>query len=360
MILAEKVVVIEERTVFLGDLIKIRRGTREVERYVRKQEELRHESKENMTRDDVEEMMVRERDIVMNSMQNKLSDNISKGVRKGRELHQIKARLFWRMKREVDRKKFTNTLNDRLCRKRQEVRLDHNNQLRAIRIDCKKDDRMRLPPELKRYKKVKVFRKDAGESYKPGKAIGPVVVGLEDKLLDDDEIAVLCRGPKFCVRRVMDDERFLMECEKSCFKLRIDMYDDDIEEDDPGGGMEESVEDRLERERVEKIAELAEIDGKTVFNEDEMTIDYGRKKATDCKHNTCVKLPKPKSAKVEQEIDYRRMAWKKLYQDFRDQFTDEKGIQENNLTAEEARGLKKRVKEGELVVVKSDKSENSR
>ena len=65
MILAEKVVVIEERTVFLGDLIKIRRGTREVERYVRKQEELRHESKENMTRDDVEEMMVRERDIVM-------------------------------------------------------------------------------------------------------------------------------------------------------------------------------------------------------------------------------------------------------------------------------------------------------
>ena len=63
---------------------------------------------------------------------------------------------------------------------------------------------------------------------------------------------------------------------------------------------------------------------------------------------------------MEQEIDYRRMAWKKLYQDFRDQFTDEKGIQENNLTAEEARGLKKRVKEGELVVVKSDKSENSR
>ena len=72
---------------------------------------------------------------------------------------------------------------------------------------------------------MKVFRKDEGESYKPGKAIGPVVVGLEEKLLDDDEIAALCRGPKFCVRRVLDEERFLMECEKSCFKLRIDMYD---------------------------------------------------------------------------------------------------------------------------------------
>ena len=52
-----------------------------------------------------------------------------------------------------------------------------------------------------------------------------MVVGLEETLLDDDEIAALCRGPKFCVRRVLDEERFLMECEKSCFKLRIDMYD---------------------------------------------------------------------------------------------------------------------------------------
>ena len=138
------------------------------------------------------------------------------------------------------------------------------------------------------------------------------MVGLEDKLLDHDEIAALCRVPKFCVRRLLDEERFLMECEKSCFKLRIDMYDNNIVEDDPGGGVKESEKDRIERERVEKLAELAELEGKTVFNEDEMSLDYGKKKAPDCKHNTCVKLPRPKSAKVEQEIDYRRMAWKKL------------------------------------------------
>ena len=78
-------------------------------------------------------------------------------------------------------------------------------------------------------------------------AIGPVVVGLEDGLLGDDEIAALWRGPKFCVRRVMSEERFLMECEKSYFKVRIDMHDDE-EEDDPGGG-EESEEERIERER---------------------------------------------------------------------------------------------------------------
>ena len=90
MILAEKIVVIEEKTIFLGDLIKLGRGTREVERFVRNQESIRHESRRFVDREDVEEMIMRERDIIMNSMNNKLSDNISKGIRKGRELAQLK------------------------------------------------------------------------------------------------------------------------------------------------------------------------------------------------------------------------------------------------------------------------------
>ena len=60
---------------------------------------------------------------------------------------------------------------------------------------------MRLPSELSRYKKARVFQPDARKTLKPGQAIGPVVVGLEKDLLDKEEIAVLCRGPKFCVRR---------------------------------------------------------------------------------------------------------------------------------------------------------------
>ena len=55
MDLAEKVLVIGERTTFLGELIKIRWGTREVEGFVRKQENLRHERKENVTREDSDE-----------------------------------------------------------------------------------------------------------------------------------------------------------------------------------------------------------------------------------------------------------------------------------------------------------------
>ena len=161
---------------------------------------------------------------------------------------------------------------------------------------------MRIPQELMRYKNVAVFKRDAGTTFRPGTTIGPVTVALEDGLLGEDEVAALCRGPKFCVRRVLDEEGFLMNCEKSYFKLRLDMEDDDETEDDPGGG-ERSEEDILEDERIAKAAELAVIEGQTVFNQDDNTIDYGRKRATNCKHNTFVKLPRPKKAKLEQEIE---------------------------------------------------------
>ena len=67
----------------------------------------------------------------------------------------------------------------------------------------------------------------------------------------------------------------------------------------------------------------------------------------------------PKNTKVEQDIDYRRVAWEKIYDDFRNELTDEEGVQDSNLTPKETRGLKKlrkRVQDGQLVVVKTDKS----
>ena len=92
------------------------------------------------------------------------------------------------------------------------------------------------------------------------------------------------------MRRILDEERYLVECEKSYFKLRLEMQDDGDEVEDPGGGETETEEEKKERERIEKAIEIAGIEANTVFNEEDMTLDYGRKRATDCKHNTCVKL----------------------------------------------------------------------
>ena len=90
-----------------------------------------------------------------------------------------------------------------------------------------------------------------------------------------------------------------------------------------------------------------------------MELDYRRQRATSCKHNTNVILPGPLTPAQEQELECRRVEWSRIFDTFVEEFTDEKGVQESNLTAQEARGLRKlqkRIKEGTLVVVKTDKS----
>ena len=56
---------------FLGDLVKLRRGTKEVEHFLRKQEGLRHEKKESLGVQDTNNMVSREKEIVVGAMVNK-------------------------------------------------------------------------------------------------------------------------------------------------------------------------------------------------------------------------------------------------------------------------------------------------
>ena len=116
-------------------------------------------------------------------------------------------------------------------------------------MDSKKSWVMNLPKELNRYREARIFSKDATKVFKPGDMVGPITVGLEDNLLDGDEIAILVRGPKFCCRSVLCKERYLVEMEKCYCKIRWSQRDKD--EDDK---IEETAEEKLERERVEKIA----------------------------------------------------------------------------------------------------------
>ena len=185
-----------------------------------------------------------------------------------------------------------------------------------------------------------------------------MTVGLEDNLLDSDEVAILVRGPKFCCRRVLCKERFLVEMEKCYCKIRWSQRDVDREE------LKEIIknetkEEKLERERVEAVAEEIAIKNLLVFDEDDMEVDYRKKRATSCKHNNNVILPGPMSPAEEQEIEARRVIWGKVFDDFLAEFTDEAGVQESNLTQAESRGLEKlqkRVADGSLVIVKTDKS----
>ena len=191
------------------------------------------------------------------------------------EFFNLKGRLLWRIRREEEKKKFLHSMRDKVARKRQEVKRQHAHQVRAIRIEVKQEVKIRLPKELKRYKDCNIFKQNADKTFKPGTMVGPVIVGVENILLDEDELSVLCKGPEF--RRILSKERYLVEAEKSFCKLRYEMFDDDPTNLDEGA--KETQEEKKERERVELLSRIAELDSKTVFNEEEITIDYGRKRA---------------------------------------------------------------------------------
>ena len=105
---------IEERTLFLGELVKIRRGTKEVENFVRKQGGLRHAKNDEVSMEESVNIEERERGIVVGAMVNKLNDNISKGGNVKKELISTKRRLMWRLKTDDVRRKFDNNLRERI------------------------------------------------------------------------------------------------------------------------------------------------------------------------------------------------------------------------------------------------------
>ena len=84
-----------------------------------------------------------------------------------------------------------------------------------------------------------------------------------------------------------------------------------------------------------------------------------RFKVTDTKHNKHAVLPKPIAASREAMIAVRATEWAKVREEYMEEFTKEDGKQESNLTASQGRGVKsllRRVKEGDIVVIQTDKS----
>ena len=100
---------------------------------------------------------------------------------------------------------------------------------------------------------------------------------MEENLLDDEEIAVLRRGPKFCCRRILCRERFLIYMEKCFCKIRWAKRDE--EAGDAKEKENETNEERDERERIESIAEEEQIRNNLVFNKEEMEVDYRNRRA---------------------------------------------------------------------------------
>ena len=124
------------------------------------------------------------------------------------------------------------------------------------------------------------------------------------------------------------------------------------------GYRQEETEEGNKPENKELIKKMNYND-RIVYNREEHKIDLTNRCATDMKNNRRVFLPKGRPPNEEAELRLRAQMWKSKVEEYVKEKCDPKGNQvEDNLNAQLKRGLEfliKKTKEGELIVIGSDK-----
>ena len=194
-----------------------------------------------------------------------------------------------------------------------------------------------------------------------------VVMGEGEELsLTKEEKDILRLGPKFCVFKNLDEEEFEADLEETIMKIKWDM----MGEEDNGGerakddiamevllGKKECrrIEDEKEEEEVVKDAI-----SRSIFDWEGRSVNYAKRRATDLKGNSRVFFPRQaRSLETESNLQTLRSMLMTTFKEYVKECCGKKGAQRTNLTKGQEEGmkrLKKRLKEGELVVVPTDKS----
>ena len=151
--------------------------------------------------------------------------------------------------------------------------------------------------------------------------------------------------PKFCIPERINIVSFEHEQESAFAKLRMEFKKQEENQD-------------LSEEEIQECDEF-EARIRQVFDPETKEYDSRRKRATDMAECNRVTLPKPLSAEDEAKLDLRRTTQAQIFKDWLDKNTDKNNDQKSNLTPDEQEGLKSlqtRIKKGDLVIIKTDKS----
>ena len=252
-------------------------------------------------------------------------------------------------------------------RKKEEERLRKKKEhLQRLRQEAEEEKWNECPDELVLYKDANIFNKEKFKDIKK-EEVGIRVVG--DITLTEEEKAVLKLNPKFAVMERINSEDIEIEAELGLAKLRYqlmkedDIIDEVIEEESGEEDVERKKKKRRrlneeEEELLEKM-EIIEAESRQVYDQASKTFDYTKKRTTDLKENAEVRLPQPCDASTESSINVLKNRILDVFRDFKKEKCDERGSQKQNLDPLESRGyksLKKRIKEGELVALETDKS----
>ena len=127
-----------------------------------------------------------------------------------------------------------------------------------------------------------------------------------------------------------------------------------------GKELAEKVDDPVElTEQEQNLAEELEAKTRQTFDPETRTYNDQNRRVTDLQECARVTLPRPLPTNQEAFIQIRRDVHSRIYDQYRQEFCNKNGDQKTNLTEMEEKGLKmlkKRVKEKEIIIMKTDKT----
>ena len=191
--------------------------------------------------------------------------------------------------------------------------------------------------------------------------------------LDEDELSILKLSPKFAILSKLEDETIERDIEISIAKMKyeirrqkdmelLDSVDHEFKLDKKA-----KLDDNCESEVENEINEAKE---RQVFDPLKKVFDFSKRRATDCVENTKINLPQLGDPKEESQLEMLRTLLWDEYLSFKKELilrkekdgkkdARDKNQEGDNLTMQQKRGLiklKKRIKDGEILVIKTDKS----
>ena len=210
-----------------------------------------------------------------------------------------------------------------------------------------------IPKGMEKLINLKVFRKEDYDMIEQPECKIPIIGEVE---LTAEEQSILQRTPKFALPENLKEESLMEEMEKAFSKMRMELRDEEYDEEDEF--MAPVIRNEEEEEKVKKEQEL-DARSRQVYDPETRTFDDRNRRVTDLVECSRVTLPRPLNVIREAQIESRRELFNRIFQKYRKEACNSKGEQESGLSREERRGLEtlqKRIKKDEIVVMKTDKS----
>ena len=368
--LAAKIVKCEERDRLLWELTKAGVGLREIEEFVGREHRKLRDSNRNCSRGSKDAKMRSE--IVTSLMEMKRRDNKKEGdnLRKKRN----------KMRRTIEDKLGQNSRCYRWV-----IRTIKING-KVLRDKLRKKNLKKVEFLMKKYKKsedpLDELTSDDRTKYGGARIFNddsmmrrmdddkPVIVLRENEVitLSKDEESVLALGPKFCVLNNLNDEEFERELEESIVKLRWELMSEELELKEKKKFGEEAwdnlnlfyTEEELRLEKIEK--QLDEAKMRQIYDDEERSLNFAKRRVSDIKGNARVILPKRmRDFELETRLETLRVECRGVFSEYMAKNCNKYGAQRSNLTKGELKGLKslkKRISEGEIVIIPTDKTSN--